>query len=196
MPNWTFNTITVRGDKESLNKMMADAERNEQGGLNLSSWFPVPETFNKYDTTNHPDGEGLKVGEEWWDGLGRHDGVVTEELIQEFKDATREQREKYGVVGWYDYNHKMYGCKWNSELVVESESDTQIVLTADTPWSAPDAWLMRMSEKYPDLVFENHAEYEEGFWEDTVYEDGDGDQVGTGEMDWGDDDEEEQEETE
>ena len=196
MPNWTFNTITVRGNKESLKKMMADARVYPNGSLSLSSWFPVPETFIKYDTTNHPDGKGLKVGEEWWDGLGKHEGVVTEELIQEFKDATREQREKYGVVGWYDYNCKMYGVKWDSELTVESKGETEIVLAGDTPWSAPDAWLMRMSEKYPDLVFENHAEYEEGFWEDTVYENGDGDQVGTGEMDWGDDDEEEQEETE
>ena len=190
MPNWTYNTITVRGDKESLNKMMADAVTGKDGKLYFSSWFPVPETFNKYDTTNHPDGEGLKVGEEWWDGLGRHDGVVTEELIEEFKQATREQREKYGVVGWYDYNCKMYGCKWDSELVVESESDTQIVLTAVTPWSAPDAWLMRMSLKYPELVFENHAEYEEGFWEDNVYEGGDYDQVGSGEMNWDDEEEE------
>lgn len=190
MPNWTYNTITVRGDKESLKKMMADAQVNPNGSLSLSSWFPVPETFKKYDTTNHPDGEGLKVGEEWWDGLGRHDSVVTEELIEEFKQATREQREKYGVVGWYDYNCKMYGCKWDSELVVESEGDTEIVLSGDTPWSAPDAWLMRMSVKYPELVFENHAEYEEGFWEDTVYEGGDYDQTGSGEMNWDDEEEE------
>lgn len=189
MPNWTYNTITVRGSKEDLNKMMNDAEKTD-GVLNLSSWFPVPETFKKYDTTNHPNGEGLKVGEEWWDGLGRHDGVVTEELIGEFKQATKEQKEKYGVVGWYDYNRKMYGVKWNSELQLESQTDEEIVLTADTPWSAPDAWLFRMSAKYPTLSFHNHAEYEEGFWEDWDYEEGGGDVVATGEMEYDEEEEE------
>lgn len=190
MPNWTYNTITVRGSKEDLNKMMNDAEKTD-GVLNLSSWFPVPETFKKYDTTNHPDGKGLKVGDDWWDGLGSHEGKVTEELIEEFKQATKEQREKYGVVGWYDYNCKMYGCKWNSELNIEEQYDEEIVLTADTPWSAPDNWLRRMSAKYPNLVFNNHAEYEEGFWEDVTYEAGEDYQEGSGEMSWDDEEEEE-----
>lgn len=190
MPNWTFNTITVRGSKEDLNKMMNDAEKTD-GVLNLSSWFPVPETFKKYDTTNHPDGKGLKVGEDWYDGLGPHEGKVTEELIEEFKQATKEQREKYGVVGWYDYNCKMYGCKWNSELNVEHQSDEEVVFTADTPWSAPDAWLLRMSAKYPTLEFYNHAEYEEGYWEDSSYSEGCGDVCAEGEMNWDDEEEEE-----
>ena len=143
MPNWTFNTITVRGSKEDLNKMMNDAEKTD-GVLNLSSWFPVPETF-----------------------------------------------KKYGVVGWYDYNCKMYGCKWNSELNVEHQSDEEVVFTADTPWSAPDAWLLRMSAKYPTLEFYNHAEYEEGYWEDSSYSEGCGDVCAEGEMNWDDEEEEE-----
>lgn len=187
MPNWTYNYITVRGSKEDLNKMMNDAEKTD-GVLNLSSWFPIPETFKKYDTTNHPNGEGLRVGEQWYDGLGNHDALVTEELIEEFKQATKEQREKYGVVGWYDYNCKMYGCKWNSEVNVESQTDDEVVLTCDTPWSAPDAWLLRMSDKYPTLNFHNHAEYEEGFWEDSDYEDGCGDVSDRGEMEYDDED--------
>ena len=191
MPNWTYNTITVTGSKEGLERMMSEAQR-VNGVLNLSSWFPVPETFKKYDTTNHPDGKGLNVGEEWWDGLGAHEGKVTEELIEEFKQATKEQMEKYGVVGWYDYNRKMYGCKWDCKLTVDGQTDNQIDISVDTPWSEPDAWLGRMSVKYPELTFHNHAEYEEGFWYDTTYEAGEEYADGSGTLDW--DDEKEGEE--
>lgn len=192
MPNWTFNTISVRGSKEDLNKMMNDAEMTD-GVLNLSSWFPTPETFKKYDTTNHPDGKGLKVGEDWVDGLGVHEGKVTEELIEEFKQATKEQKEKYGVVGWYDYNCMMYGCKWDSEVEVRDRNDEEIVLYAETPWSEPNSWLLRMSAKYPTLEFDNHAEYEEGYWVDIKYIDGQSDTYAEGELefeyDWEEDEE-------
>lgn len=199
MPNWTYNTIRVEGSKDSLTKFMTDglanAHKPENEGdnpqLSLSSWIPTPETFLKYDTTNHPDGKGLKVGDKWWDGLGDHgDKVVTEELIEEFKQATKEQAEKYGVIGWYDYNVKTFGCKWDSEVRVEGINDTEINLSADTPWSAPENWLRTISEKYPDLTFHLHAEYEEGFWEDLDFNEGRKAEIDSGEYDWEEDEEE------
>ena len=198
MPNWTYNTIRVEGSKDSLTKFMTDglanAHKPEKEGdnpqLSLSSWIPTPETFLKYDTTNHPDGKGLKVGDKWWDGLGDHgDKVVTEELIEEFKRATEEQRTKYGVVGWYDYNVKTFGCKWDSEVRVDGINDTEINLSADTPWSAPDKWLLTISEKYPDLTFHLHADYEEGFWEDLDFQEGRRAEIDSGEYDWEEEDE-------
>ena len=193
MPNWTYNSIRVEGSKDSLTKFMndglANARKPENEGdnpqLSLSSWIPTPETFRKYDTTNHPDGKGLKVGDKWWDGLGSHgDKVVTEELIEEFKQATKEQAEKYGVVGWYDYNVKTFGCKWDSEVCVESINDTEINLSADTPWSAPENWLRTISAKYPDLTFHLYATYEEGFWEEMDFQNGREAEIGSGEYDW------------
>lgn len=184
MPNWTYNTITITGPKETLKKFVEDG-RGAEKQLFLSSWLPIPETYQKYDTTNHPNGKGLKVGEKWWDGLGSHEGqVVTEELIEEFKAATKEQAEKYGAVGWYDYNVKTFGCKWDCEVNVEFHTDTEIVLTTDTPWSAPGNWLRTISKNYPDLSFNLHAIYEEGFWEDLSFGEGLKSELGSGEYNW------------
>lgn len=181
MPNWTYCNINIEGTKEDLNEFMSDAVRREDGTLALSSWIPTPETFEKYDTTNHPDGKGLKVGDKWWDGLGHHDDqTVTEELIEEFKKATAEQREKYGVVGWYDYNCLTFGCKWDCEVEVDDESDSLIILSTETPWTAPEAWLVALSKMYPRLRFGLHADYEEGFWEDTAFLGGTEAWLGTG----------------
>lgn len=193
MPNWTYNRIAVKGEKKNLDKFMSDAIRSEAGGLSLSSWLPIPETYIKYDTTNHPDGKGLEVGEEWYDGHGDHHQLVTEELIEEFKKATAEQREKYGVVGWYDYNLATFGCKWDSEVEVESEGEEEITLTADTPWSAPEQWLRTISAKYPELTFSLYAQYEEGFWEEMDFRNGRKAEIDSGEADWYDEEEEENE---
>lgn len=190
MPNWTYCTIQVQGQKEDLERFMKDAVRREDGTLALSSWIPTPETFEKYDTTNHPNGEGLKVGDKWWDGLGQHDALVTEELIEEFKRATAEQMRKYGVVGWYDYNLLTFGCKWDSEVTIEDEGDTFINLATETPWSAPEVWLLTLSRRYRGLTFALHADYEEGFWEDSVFQEGMKDFLATGNS-WEDEEEEE-----
>ena len=183
MPNWTYNRIAVKGEKKNLDKFMNDAIRHEgEAPLSLSSWLPIPETYLKYDTTNHPDGKGLKVGEKWWDGLGdHHDQLVTEELIEEFKRATAEQREKYGVVGWYDYNRKVFGCKWDCEVEVESKGEEEIVLTTETPWTAPEQWLHTISKNYPELTFSLFADYEEGFWEEMDFRNGLKAELGNGE---------------
>ena len=42
MPNWTFNTITIKGERKDLDKFMADGVREKDGGLYLSSWIPTP----------------------------------------------------------------------------------------------------------------------------------------------------------
>jgi hypothetical protein len=174
---------------------MSDAIRNEGGGLSLSSWLPIPETYRKYDTTNHPDGKGLKVGEEWYDGFGSHGGqLVTEELIEEFKKATAEQREKYGVVGWYDYNLATFGCKWDSEVEVEYEGEDRITLSTETPWSAPEQWLRTISAKYPELTFSLYAQYEEGFWEEMDFHNGRKAEIDSGEANWYEEEEEEENE--
>ena len=187
MPNWTYNTITVKGEKKDLDKMMADAVRAEDGKLHFSGWFPIPETFAKYDTANHPDGEGLKVGDAWDDGLGSHESVVTEQLIEEFKRATKEQMEKYGVVGWFDYNVMMFGVKWDCELIITEEDDTRIIIHTETPWNAPDKFLLRMSRKYPELTFHGYAISEDDFWEENEYRGGNKTELGSGEYNWDED---------
>lgn len=190
MPNWTYNTIKISGSKADLARMMNDAVKDENGRLKLSSWFPIPETFLKYDTTNHPNGERLRVGEKLWTGLHGNNGpIVTEELIEEYKLATKEQRELYGVVGWYDYNCKYFGCKWDSEVEIEEQNDDEIVLRSDTPWCAPDVFLVRFSKKYPELSIYNHAYYEEGYWEDYSYQCGVATFEDKGEEVWDDEEE-------
>lgn len=192
MPNWTYNQITIKGNKETLNKIMSDAKL-ENGKLTFTSWLEYPQTFLDYDTTNYPNGDKMKVGEVFRPGLlgAKHEGeVITEELIEEYKEATKYQLENYGVAGWYDFNRVYFGCKWNSEIEASWESEEELVFNCDTPWTSPDGFLHKMSEKYPEVVFSNHAVYEDGFWGDTDYDAGEVVYEDEGEMEWNEEEEE------
>ena len=193
MPNWTYNVITIQGSKSDIDKLMSDAVKKEDGHLYLSSWFPVPESFVKYDTTNHPNGEGLMVGAKLWTGLQEANTgeIVTEELIEEYKRATQEQKEKYGVVGWYDYNCKYFGCKWDCYVEIDERTDEQVVLRTDTPWAAPEMFLLRLSLRYPDLYIRDNADYEDGQWEIMEWQNGEGELVDKGKYTFPEDEEEE-----
>jgi hypothetical protein len=98
--------------------------------LSLATWFPRPEIFD-IDTTNYPE---------------------------KFPEAVKEQMEKYGVVGWYDWGLKFYGCKWDCIFdafqYVENNDNSVISFYFDSPWSPATEWFINIQEKYPDLDFE------------------------------------------
>lgn len=165
MPNWTLNTIVITSSsKEALDKFYAKGKPIEKGCHNFTfaSWRPMPKTFREFDTTNHPNGDGLVIGK--FETFLENSRVVTEELIQKYKEATKYQKKKYGVVGWYSWRCKNYGCKWDCEpFYLERMDDYTARFSADTPWSAPEAFLLYISSKYPEFEIECRSHYEDGY---------------------------------
>lgn len=162
MPNWVRNTICIKGNENDVMAMINDGLANsneksfeldhfteavdhlvangkskrlstEEGkitlknGLTLRTFLPIPDTYLLYDTTNHP------------------------EL---YPDAVEEQKSKYGIVGWYDYNCETLGCKWDSDVEIfefthnKNSKTCYIQLFCDTPWSPPKEWIQTLIEKY------------------------------------------------
>ena len=98
-------------------------------GVRFSTFFPIPETYLKYDTTNYKD---------------------------DFPEAANEQLEKYGAIGWYDYNLKSFGCKWdcpldNLRLSRNGEDDFVLTFESQTPWSCPEGFLYQITDKFSGL---------------------------------------------
>lgn len=72
-----------------------------------------------------------------------------------YKKATKYQKEKYGVVGWYDWSCANYGVKWNARF---NEFDLDMVgneyllkLYCETAWDVPYEFLNKLHKKYPNL---------------------------------------------
>ena len=170
MPNWIFSTATFSGTEEAVHKLIKiglehsglpstgdlrqdfnllvaegkSPELDEEAqrvvmtkGLTARTFLPIPETYILYDTTNHPN---------------------------RYPDAAKEQQEKYGAVGWYDYNCLTLGTKWDFELtnVELEERDNRWLFYTDieTAWDYPAQWFVAMkglvSELKVDFIVDNY----------------------------------------
>jgi len=169
MPNWTNSCITITAPKETIDKFIADAkplsedELIEGNPFSFESWIPRPETFTDFDTTNHPDGKNIQVGFDV-DVCGIRTKVTTEnldEIVSKYKEATKHQKETYGVVGWYDWNCKYWGTKWNCGFDITPCSDTQIAINTQTAWAEPTPFFAEIARRYPDMEISilAHDEY-------------------------------------
>ena len=80
-----------------------------------------------------------------------------------YDNAVKYQRETYGCVGWYDYNLKTLGVKWdaNFEGICSCRSGEILCVSfdMDTAWDAPIEWVREMSRKFKDVKIELPIKY-------------------------------------
>lgn len=163
MPDYVYSTIVFRGTEESIHKLikiglensclLSTGDMQRDFGLLISegktrqldeqnhvvrlekrltarTFLPMPETFLFYDTTNYP---------------------------KQFPDAVKEQLERYGAVGWYDYNKQTLGVKGDFDLTeadlepLELSGIWMFSMDTETAWDYPDQWLIRIKEMVPEL---------------------------------------------
>lgn len=192
MPNWVYNTmcltetkkgalkefindtlkmdgydVQVNSGQDWLNKKNNNQLCDNYRGIWLSTFIKRPETYDLYDTTNYPNGERLVLGQKIH--IGEQEVLVTDEVIQSFKDATTEQLQKFGVVGWYAWNNMNYGCKWDTCLTEITPEVNNVdgmdcmLLTFDTPWADPFPIYTFILNNYPNLDLKIDV-YEEMGW--------------------------------
>ncbi len=81
-----------------------------------------------------------------------------EKYVFGYKRAKAYQQLKYGVVGWYDWNCKNYGCKWSMNIewwAVVKETDDCFCLSAytETPWASPITFFDFLNKKEGITVY-------------------------------------------
>lgn len=133
MPNWIKNRIDFQGKREDIERVF-EFLKGEKGLMDFNKVIPMPETYKKYDTTNHYNGIGIE----------------DQELKFQYVRATREQQKKYGVVGWYDWSIKYWGSKWNA-CGAARVSDSIMFKTA---WSGVPTVVKEIAKKFPELYIE------------------------------------------
>lgn len=160
MPNWVKNTVALKGTKQQMTKLFSqvadvktweDVENKiDNFKLTMRSFLPMPQTFLDWDTTN--DMEKFE-----WFCKGKNQ--PEEELRQEYenyvrgyKAACEHQQKMYGCVGWYEYNRKTLGCKWNANLEnitiadkLEKDDIVIVYFSVETAWSIPIPFLQYLA---------------------------------------------------
>lgn len=159
MPNWVKNVVTLKGDAETVKKVV-EFVKGEKSVFDFDKIIPQPESIKKYDTANHPYGEKLTVGKPF-DHFEKDSPIVTEELIEEYKKASEEQLRDYGCIGWYDWRRKYWGTKWNC---CDAEFNGTDTFYFDTAWSTPYEVLVALSIQFPDITIElTYADEDAGY---------------------------------
>ena len=172
MPNWVRNECVLKGTEEQMLNLFNDAlansgeekkdnvqdaldtlvsngkhkESNREDafdnkpqkrdvvlvkGFTLRTIRPCPDTFLEYDTTNYKD---------------------------KFEEQAKEQLKQYGVVGWYDYNVKTLGTKWDAEiegarLTKQEDGTYMFYFTCDSAWSPITIFLGYLTRQYGVRTF-------------------------------------------
>jgi len=167
MPNWVSTTMYIDGkDSDKLLSIFRDCADNNK--TVFDEFVPRPKTYSDYDTTNYSTYKDngwrnlLEVGRPLPEqgSVRTRSGKVTKQYWRDFRKAEKEQKEKYGVVGWYDWNCKYWGTKWDASDLYVSPHDNHVDFM--TAWSFPEPILEMIAKNY-DVVIDGMFEEEGNF---------------------------------
>jgi hypothetical protein len=129
MPNWCYNTLTVRGYEADIAKFRKQAKSykidGEDSVITLSSFVPPPEELKNTIARGGTDSK-----------------------------PNKKLMEKYGADNWYDWQVNNWGTKWDIAEVAALEDDEDFLEYGfDSAWSPPVEWLEKVAKQYPELEF-------------------------------------------
>lgn len=140
--------------------------------LGLSNFAGLHRVFRKINTTN--SGQYHTFANIYLNGVPEDImALITEtyqKYIEGYTNAAKEQKETYGVVGWYDWGVKYRGTKWNTNLhdwsVDKSENGEECIIyvCCETAWNMPTGWLAIMQQRNEDLTFFIRGDEESQFY--------------------------------
>ncbi|MGN1236018.1 MAG: hypothetical protein ACI4TS_01085, partial [Bacteroidaceae bacterium] len=174
MPNYCTNELKIKGNKKDvfelfqkvgfkgdIKESLVDFIENNVNNITMRSWFPMPKTFVDYDTTNPKEDRNATMLNEPGKLVDMfNNDQEYENYSKGYDDAVKYQKEKYGVVGWYDYNMHTLGVKWDAKVfehgvnVVEKDNEITIECTFATAWKTPITWLTTLAADFPKLYLQ------------------------------------------
>lgn len=178
MPNWTTNTVTIRGDA-SLLETIRQFLCSEDNLFDFNNILPMPQSLNIEAggiMTKAMAMAGNEPGSEEYEKakndihLPRHIHDVPEgypNILQTEEDVIAlgkvylDNMKQYGTPTWYDWRSRMWGTKWNAchtELVTAGK--TELVYRFDTAWEEPEPVIRVLAEKYPAASITMEFSYE------------------------------------
>jgi hypothetical protein len=141
MPNWTYNTLQVSGNKEFLADFIAKTiKRSNEEDDDSRDKF----TFKEL----HPIPQALQGD---YSPLPK----LENETDQEFQARMLRNKFLYGACDWYDWCVANWGTKWDACYTeLEQIEEDYIYIKFNTAWSPPLDWFYKVIPMYPDLEFD------------------------------------------
>lgn len=172
MPNWVFNSLTIEGNETDLRAFIEKASKP------YTTYYKGKFIDNADGTKNYDaDAINVHVHES---PLSFMNFTSPEDLDTYYSEAsikpdnydemTFDERLNYSLRfstdGWYDWNVRNWGTKWDACDVVVDERQLNVGVLAyhfSTAWSPAEGAYQRMVEQHPTLTFSFHCEEEQGW---------------------------------
>ena len=169
MPNWTYNTLKISGEKTDIENFIEVAFKPDNNGelsFSFENIFPMP---LKLKNTISPSSSAK--GRKWMneDKASVREIAISEVLGEDsqtnlipVENNTDEKcallRKEYNADNWYDWNLKSWGTKWDVEVLKSNciIDEEEIILDFNTAWSPPEAFLQNLQQKYQNLDIRLH----------------------------------------
>lgn len=167
MPNWVFNSLSIDGDKEQIQKVKAQLnapyERKFHNGR---------EDKIDVETYSNPVISFWNICRPPEDKLDEYEGV------HGYADGERQGDSAFN---WYNFNNREWGTKWDigvsdsnkySDTEMTNDSENSLGYRFQTAWSPPIEAIEKLSAQYPELEITLDWEEEQGFGGVYVFQDG------------------------
>jgi hypothetical protein len=164
MPNWTENTLKIRGNYENLRKFEADmalaitkycshiVDNAQVFTFNLAR--PMPEALISTVSPRKKTREDILTyakSQNWSEA----DIQASLQYAATDEEAKRSEELKslYGHDNWYDWRMQNWGVKWDASNSVKIYNKNTLIYEFSTPWGCPVNALDEIARKYPELKF-------------------------------------------
>jgi hypothetical protein len=158
MPNWVYNTMTVSGDKATLEAFAKQASTPYQ----CKSMKFIGNDYVMVDDVN--EGDLL-----FWNFIKPDDSVLEEYWGPQPKFESLADSLATRTNHWYDWNHRNWGTKWDAcdpgvgEMTKNTDEHYSLEYEFRTAWGDPREVFEAMVQQYPTLDFSITCNEEQGW---------------------------------
>lgn len=153
MPNHVTNILSIVGDNDLKVKEVMDSLFDSDDNITFDNFLPMPKELREVTSPVRIVSEEERLVEiseyerkELAGELSPWDSKSFS-LTQELQD---EYIARFGCDNWYDWAIENWGTKWGAYDGTRLDDNQCEFLSA---WNTPFPAIMKLSEKYPDLVF-------------------------------------------
>jgi hypothetical protein len=169
MPNWVDNWVGISGTEADLTAFLEKAGKPYP--TKHSNYNPETKEYEQVDATNESPFS-------FWNFIEPEDkeayfGSPSGNKPEGYEGWTSEQKMahdlKFTGNGWYDWNVRNWGTKWDAndvnvdEVVTDGKGNASVSITFNTAWSIPEPIFKAMVEQHQTLSFDFECEEEQGW---------------------------------
>jgi Ferredoxin-like domain in Api92-like protein len=163
MPNWVYNGLTIEGNPDEVNKLVAQMNK----------------PFVDYIESNGDLAFGIKQ-RKYINPIFSFRNIIAPTDLEEYKKQPWEYANGEVVAtnedSWYNFNNREWGVKWDVAVAeddkypetymegpVANGDNLVVYYNFNTAWGIPDEALTKLSSQYPSLLFTLSYEEETGW---------------------------------